>query len=166
MTCGQRVVWHNDGAAKLIEDADGFDLRDGFLVCSASSSGNKLGRFLSQLGTKLSTLVLPREDGAAHLLLRGWKVGWDGDALCCLELVSDDGDFTAEYRDIDAIFGLTRSEHRVILGMLQGNQVGALADRLSVSVDTVRTHVRHIYDKVGVNSREELFALMHPYRVV
>lgn len=166
ITRTQQVVWHNQGAARLIDDADGLDLRDGYLICAAGNTGSKLGKFLAGLGTRLSTLVLPREDGAAHLLLRGWKVEFKGDPLCCIELVSDDQDFAVEYRDIDAVFRLTRSEHRVILGLLQGSQVTALAERLGVSVDTVRTHVRHIYDKVGANSREELFALMHPYRIM
>ena len=32
--------------------------------------------------------------------------------------------------------------------------VGEIADQLGVSVTTVRTHIQHIYDKLGVHSRD------------
>lgn len=33
-----------------------------------------------------------------------------------------------------------------------------IAENLGISENTVRTHVRHIYEKLGVSSREELIA--------
>ncbi len=44
-----------------------------------------------------------------------------------------------------------------VLELLQGGQSNAeIAASLSVGIETVRTHARHIYRKLGVSSRREL----------
>lgn len=35
-----------------------------------------------------------------------------------------------------------------------------VAEKLYISENTVRTHVRHIYAKLAINSREELLAMI------
>jgi DNA-binding CsgD family transcriptional regulator len=42
--------------------------------------------------------------------------------------------------------------------MLGGAETGRIAQALDISVETLRTHVKHVYRKLGVNSRGELFA--------
>ena len=42
----------------------------------------------------------------------------------------------------------------------RGYNHGYIARKLFVSENTVRTHVRHIYAKLGVSSREELLDLI------
>jgi hypothetical protein len=37
-----------------------------------------------------------------------------------------------------------------------------VAEKADISIETVRTHIRHIYAKIGVNSREALFATLGP----
>lgn len=50
---------------------------------------------------------------------------------------------------------LTAREHQV-LGTLQGNaSYGQIADRLSISLNTFRTHTKHIHRKLGTTSRRE-----------
>lgn len=47
-----------------------------------------------------------------------------------------------------------------VLGLLQlGRSNGEIASELSVSVETVRTHVRSVFRKLGVSSRRELSSL-------
>ena len=41
-----------------------------------------------------------------------------------------------------------------------GHSLKYIQDRLSLSQSTVKTHVRHIYDKTGVHSRAEIVALL------
>lgn len=52
---------------------------------------------------------------------------------------------------------------RAILDLLaKGHRYKEVADRLGISVDTVRTHVRHIYAKLEVHSRAEaMLKVMH-----
>ncbi|GAA4994176.1 LuxR family transcriptional regulator [Streptomyces siamensis] len=54
---------------------------------------------------------------------------------------------------------LTESEQKLIPLVVQGLTNRAIADRLYVSVHTVNTHMKHIFTKLGINSRVELTRL-------
>ena len=51
---------------------------------------------------------------------------------------------------------LTAREAEVLPYLLQHLSADAIADRLGVSRNTVKTHIAHIYKKVGVDSRQQL----------
>jgi DNA-binding CsgD family transcriptional regulator len=53
---------------------------------------------------------------------------------------------------------LTRAEIRVIEMMTSGTETAAIAETLRISLETLRTHVKHAYRKLGVTTRGELFA--------
>jgi LuxR family maltose regulon positive regulatory protein len=50
---------------------------------------------------------------------------------------------------------LTGREHAVLLRLASAQSLDEVASEMSVSVNTVKTHVRAIYAKLGVNSRRE-----------
>ena len=53
---------------------------------------------------------------------------------------------------------LTEQERRVVILQLFGHSYQDIADRLHLSLDTVRKHVKSIYRKTGTGSYTELFA--------
>lgn len=53
---------------------------------------------------------------------------------------------------------LTVREQQVLRGLTDGLSYQGIADQLCLSLDTVRTHVRQVYRKLGVNSRPGLLA--------
>ena len=53
-------------------------------------------------------------------------------------------------------WGLTPRERAVLPGLLRGRSVAWVASSLTVSKNTVHTHMRNIYQKAGVHSQEEL----------
>ncbi|MER7680173.1 AAA family ATPase [Streptomyces sp. NPDC096934] len=55
--------------------------------------------------------------------------------------------------------GLTESERKLIPLVVEGLTNRAIADQLYVSVHTVNTHMKHIFTKLGINSRVELTRL-------
>ena len=58
---------------------------------------------------------------------------------------------------------LTAREAEVMELLQAGRSNGEIAQALQVSVETVRTHARHVYRKLGVRTRRELRALSgHP----
>ncbi|HEX2925665.1 MAG TPA: helix-turn-helix transcriptional regulator [Ruminiclostridium sp.] len=58
---------------------------------------------------------------------------------------------TADYK-----FKFTKREADIIDGLIQGKNNSQLADALSVSENTIKTHIKNIYKKTGANNRAEL----------
>lgn len=55
--------------------------------------------------------------------------------------------------------GLSAREEEVAALLLSGRNVPAIAEMLCISQSTVHTHVKHIYEKLGVHTRQELIDL-------
>lgn len=51
---------------------------------------------------------------------------------------------------------LTPREKQIVQGLVDGLSYKMIADRLSVSIDTIRSHIKKIYTKLQINSRTEL----------
>ena len=57
-------------------------------------------------------------------------------------------------------FGLTPREKEVLSCLLEGRSYEGIGRRLFISSSTVKTHVKHIYEKAGVKNRDELIDLV------
>lgn len=56
--------------------------------------------------------------------------------------------------------GLTEREGEVMLLICQGRSKGYIAENLCISENTVRSHARHLYAKLGVHSKQDLLDLV------
>ena len=59
-----------------------------------------------------------------------------------------------------AVFGLTEAEARVAEAASSGSALGEIAGRLGVSPNTVKTHLRRVYEKTGTKRQAELARVM------
>jgi DNA-binding CsgD family transcriptional regulator/PAS domain-containing protein len=59
-----------------------------------------------------------------------------------------------------SMFKLTQAETAVVADLVAGLGPQAIADRANVSVGTIRSHIRRIFDKAGVRSQVELLSLI------
>ena len=50
---------------------------------------------------------------------------------------------------------LTAREEEILALLAQGYRYREIGEELFISIDTVRTHIRHIYEKMHVRSRAE-----------
>ncbi len=57
-------------------------------------------------------------------------------------------------------FGLSARETEIFLLLAQGRSRPYIRDSLYLSKNTVATHIRHIYEKLGVHSQQELIDLV------
>jgi DNA-binding CsgD family transcriptional regulator len=64
--------------------------------------------------------------------------------------------------DLKRLWDLSSAEVKIVDFIFRGVAAQDIAEELGVSVDTVRTHIRHIYAKTGVKSREALFSELGP----
>lgn len=58
------------------------------------------------------------------------------------------------------LYGLTNSEAQIALMVMRGKGLTPIADELSVSLTTVKTHLQHVFDKTGTHRQAELVRLL------
>lgn len=57
-------------------------------------------------------------------------------------------------------YGLTAREEEVLVLVMRGVSIQSAAEMLSIAPGTVKTHINHIYKKLGVTTRDEARALV------
>lgn len=60
-------------------------------------------------------------------------------------------------------YGLTQREREVLALWVRGRTAAYIEEQLCISKYTVKTHVNHIYEKTGVNSKEGLISLVEDF---
>lgn len=61
---------------------------------------------------------------------------------------------------------LSDREKEVLGGLVAGWSYKMIADRFSISLDTVRSHIRHIYEKLQVNSKAQAITMAMRNRLI
>ena len=155
--------WANESARKLIDDAPDVDIVGNALSFRRRTDEARATAYLTALDGAFATFALPIDAGAGHLLFRGKRM--ESGAACCVELAMDHVGHRPLLADFDTVFGLTASEASTASALFEGHSVAEVAQARRVSIDTVRTHVRGIYTKLGTASREQFFRRLHPFRI-
>ncbi len=136
-------------------------LKDLILSCIKTPAGKvrggRIDRFRVDDGSRLRIEVMPfRRSGISV----GPECAKYPNPLAML-LLSDP---ERRHREARAIlrheFGLTSAEAAIALELMRGDTRAAVASRVGVSLATVRTHMMHIFGKIGVSSRAALIRQM------
>ncbi len=53
---------------------------------------------------------------------------------------------------------LTPKEREIVIGLVDGLSYKMIADRMGISIDTIRFHIKNIYKKLHVNSKAEVIS--------
>ena len=107
-----------------------------------------------------------RESGIARLpvpLIFGEDSGSDS-SLCWVAILDmkivvllDDAKLIETTIDqAGQIYGLSTMQTRVAEEIAKGKELNSIADTLKVSTNTVRTHIKRMFDRVGVNNQKAL----------
>ncbi len=64
------------------------------------------------------------------------------------------------FEDFCRSFGLSKREVEVMEVLLEGKTAKEIAESMFVSESTVKTHIRHIYEKTGVKNKMELLRMV------
>jgi len=80
-----------------------------------------------------------------------------GDHICHIAILqyTSESQILSDYR-----FKFTKREADIIDGLIQGKNNAQLASGLSLSENTIKTHIKSIYNKTGANNRTELTYLL------
>lgn len=80
-----------------------------------------------------------------------------GETSTCAAVLSDEARvMPQDVRLLAARYFLTEREEEVLDLLVAGRSVPYISEKLTVSANTVKTHVRHIYAKLDVHNRQEL----------
>lgn len=70
---------------------------------------------------------------------------------------------SAQAGRIQEHFRLSARETEVMEHLARGNSVARIAETLVVSENTIRTHSKRIYTKLGIHKRQELIDLINTF---
>lgn len=165
------VLHTNRRAEALLKAADGLTLVGRRLVPTRAADSEGLARLIRRAAAGRGGVVgVARAPGPpAYLVqavtLRGALAGADA-AAAVLVLVSAPQATAAASADARAtllvgLYGLTAREARVAVAVGTGVGVPQVARDLGVSANTVHTHLRRVFDKLGVHSQAALAGALH-----
>jgi len=135
------------------------------IVLTASIEKEQIAQAL-QLGARGILL----KDASTDVLLKGIRTVMNGQFWVGQDKVTDLVEILRSYmpdsdeRKADRkTFGLTARELDVVAAIVSGFTNREIAQKFSISEQTVKHHLRNIFDKVGVSNRLELalFAINH-----
>jgi DNA-binding CsgD family transcriptional regulator len=164
-----RVVWQNRAVDLILESSSQIERRDGMLIGHDAGSHERLATLVETCGEAMATLLLRSVDSQSHLLARAQRLALPDCELVGLTLAMteagslENGCAGSGYPGVEAAFGLTPAERRVLMALIDGKTADETAAAYSVSLDTVRSQIRGIYEKMDVSSREGLFARIRPF---
>lgn len=145
------VHWMSTKAEALVE-AELIRIRDGHLAPRSSMVIN----LLHSCTTEAYSCAI-----ALDCQQRAWVV-W-AKRLCdppvsLIGLIFNPPRLSSRFEALVETHTLTPTEGRVVEMLLNGLETGRIAQGLNISSQTLKTHIKHIYSKLGVKSRGDLFA--------
>ncbi|CAG0999418.1 hypothetical protein BURK2_02893 [Burkholderiales bacterium] len=82
-------------------------------------------------------------------------------AACAAVFISERGGGNVPWQRVAASYHLTPAETRLARGLVEGLSIKDLAERHALSVHTVRSQLRAVFEKTGVRRQAELVALIN-----
>ncbi|MHB9116784.1 MAG: helix-turn-helix transcriptional regulator [Burkholderiales bacterium] len=176
------VAFANRSAQRILEDDDGLRLRKlsnttgfGKLLARNTAAGKaiddaicaalNLGPYATPHFSKYVTV--PRPSGLANYTLQFSALGnhseftGGSDAFAAIVFISDGAQETEiDPALLENVYGLTPAEARVAVALLKYSSAQDVADFLGTSPHTVRTQIKQIYAKLGVDTRTRFVKLL------
>src|SRR5262245_9999846 len=167
-----RILYANAAARALDSDEGPLRLRNATIAAHSPSHSQRLGELvrMALLGAPEGSMSVPRPgDGSLLTILvssvRGRDIGRFvdlsmPDAAVLLFIVDPANRSGVPLAWIMDAYGLTPAEARVALCAASGATIPETAQHLSVSPNTVKTHLRKVFAKTGTNRQGELSRLI------
>lgn len=162
-----RILYMNPYAEQTVSDRDGMGVRSGQVSFLDPDNKSWLTEMLhrSRMGAMSGSQALPvkrpsGKPGYQLLLMEAYtqapnEISATGPVMALF--IYDPADREPVHTDtLQSLNGLTEAEARVCASLYREKTVNKVAESLQISVNTVRTHLAHTYDKIGVSSQSEL----------
>ena len=168
---GAAVVHHNRAAELILSLGDGLSVRTGILRAASPPLDVALQRAVSSamgLGDTSTraadSLNIPRADGqnsyVVHVLPYTEASTGGDESRALVFLIDPQARRVCSAELLRRVYGLTNSEAAVALHIADGQGIKAIADELSLSTATVKTHLQRVFSKTGTHRQAELVRLL------
>lgn len=160
----RRVIWMNLHAHEIVTRRDGLSVQGGHLVGAGLAETNALQSILRDIETPKRHAALTRPSGSAPLLitaLRTTAEAFPGSSAEYMVLISDGSHASSGLIDsLQQLWKLTKAESALACAIADGKSLQEVSDATSVSVETLRTHLKRIFQKAGAHSQSDLVRLI------
>lgn len=158
-----RLLWCNPAGDRLLS-TDRDLRRAGGRLQFKSGVMEQFTLFLRCVDGEAAAWALPRSNERGCIIMRVTKVAL-GVQDAFVVAFSETNKIQRIWARFGPALGLTDAEEAVLKRLVDGANVDTAAAAFGVSVETARTHVKRAYAKLGVSSREEMFAEILPFRL-
>lgn len=159
IACGQSTL-------SFLQDMAELTIESGRLHPTDHRLSAAFATFLDVPTGEVRSLLIPIGRSGGHWLCRSTRLSArDGEAMIGLSIQCAAVNHQAEWIDLREAFDLTEAEDQILLQMVGGATPQAIAEAHELSINTVRTHLRHIYDKLEVSNKQDLWRRLCGYRI-
>lgn len=169
-----RVTHVNAAGQAMLSDRDMIELVSGRLFATNRSVNRSLYDMLeatdggdAAVGTKGVAVSMATRTGQQHIahvlpLTSGArkKAGIEYSACAAIFIRKVELEPPSAPKIMAQLYGLTPSELRVLLAVFENGGIEDIANVLGVSVPTVKTHLRRLFDKTGTRRQADLVKLV------
>ncbi len=162
------VIWMNAHAHEQIASHPALIISGGRLAGAQPQPRSRLQDAIDWAGRQWQTHLPPSPPSRPA---RAVILGEDGDAapVFCWVLV-EDGKILVSFNDeqllkrriaiAQGIYGLSAAQAQLATLVAQGIDLAAAAEKLGVTVNTVRTHLKRMFDRTGAHSQSALVSIL------
>jgi DNA-binding CsgD family transcriptional regulator len=164
-----KVEYRNRAAAAMLKGSHGgLAVADGFLTAKGRKGREALTQAfrLSCAELQPSGLCLPQAGAAPERWLRlvvapvYFGASADSASRAAVWILNTQSPGLPSEELLAALFGLSRAEARLAIGVLEGRSATEYARLAGVGVATIRTQLHSIFSKTGVRRQAQLVALL------
>ncbi len=172
---GARIRFVNQPAERLLARRDGLMAGANCVTAATSHESVRLRRMIARLAVGAGAappdlgeiVIVSRPSERPPILLTGLcirprEAGRPGRAGGLVALLAKDpeGENLASLDSFSAAYHLTQAESRLIGLLAHGRGLFEAASELGVTKNTARTHMRHIYSKIGIHRQTDIIRLL------
>ncbi|ART73340.1 LuxR family transcriptional regulator [Mycobacterium dioxanotrophicus] len=175
----RRVLSLNGAAEQIVRVGDGLSLIQGHLTAASRHAEQALGLALYAAldgdanGIRHgNSLICERPSGARSFVIHVLPLHTleePGRPRAMVVLINPAREPEPSAALLQQLFHLTRTEADIALRVSRGADPKTVAEELAVSLPTVRTHLRRVFDKTGTHRQADLVRLiltLHPFTSV
>ncbi len=158
------VLCANEAAVRLFARSGSALLMEGQPLPIDTASADRISGLSARASSEGVVVPAHIPGRKIPLLIKAMPSNHDARFCWCLELRRMDVARLRAFAPLDEIFGLTRTETKIAQALTEGLTAVEVASKLGKSRDTVRCHIKALYAKIGVSSREALLTRLDAYR--